>query len=481
MTKKLFCSLCLLICCFTAFGVHSKAAAAPTLASEAACVMDADTGEVLFQKHAGRSLRPASITKQMTALLVLEHVAAGDGSLDDKVKVTSEALSTVNLESTRIGFEVGQKRTVRDLMYCMLVYSANDAANILAEYVAGDVDTFVDQMNKRAEELGCTNTHFDNPNGLDPDDDGDHHTCARDMARISLALEAVPDYFDFAGSMKYGLDTDKVIKESWEIWTKVDMLRTDSPYYNKEAIAGKTGWTSKAHHTFVVYMTRGDRNLIIVTMNSIAPGDKYEDAVKLMDYCCDSFQDVTLTPGDYQSAAERSIQQGGLDISLDTSNLPELDLLLPSGITADNLRYKVSKQDGDYAELTVGIAEDSWQAYQAVTHIQGDKARLLTVAIPVKNSPMKNLFSTDSSTGSGSAVGLGFSDSSAQTRILLTIVAAALVLLSILFLIFHTVRRRKAAKQAAEHKPLQIVIKTPEQYLTEEEQQEQSGSSDQSK
>ncbi|MGN1014692.1 MAG: D-alanyl-D-alanine carboxypeptidase family protein, partial [Butyricicoccus sp.] len=460
MTKKLLCSLCLLVCCFTVLGVHSKAADTPTLASEAACVMDADTGEILFQKHAGRSLRPASITKQMTALLVLEHVATGDGSLDDKVKVTSEALSTVNLDSTRIGFEVGQKRTVRDLMYCMLVYSANDAANILAEYVGGDVSTFVDRMNDRAKELGCTNTHFSNPNGLDPDDGSDHHTCARDMARISLALEAVPDYFTFAGSMKYNLDTDKVIPEPWEIWTKVDMLRTDSEYYNEEVTAGKTGWTSKAHHTFVVYMTRGDRNLIIVTMNSIAPGDKYEDSVKLMDYCCDSFQELTLTPDNYQNAAERSIQQSGLAIKLDASNLPELSILLPNGMSADNLRYKVSELNDDCAELTIGIAEDSWETYQAATHIQGDQARLLTVAVPLKTSLASELFSdgTPSGSGSGSAAGPGFSGTSAQTRILLTIVAAVLVLFSILFLIMRSVHRRKAAKQAAEHKPLQIVI-----------------------
>ncbi len=476
MKKKQLISLCLLICCVALLGANSQAVrTTPKLASESACVIDADTGEILYQKHANRALRPASITKQMTALLVLEHVDQDDNaSLDDKVKVTNQALSTVDLNSTWIGFEAGQRRTVRDLMYCMLVYSANDAANILAEYVAGDVDDFVDCMNQKAKELGCTNTHFDNPNGLDPDDpNGDHHTTAHDMALISYALEQYPDYFDFAGSMNYDLDTDKVMKESWQIWTKVDMLLPDSPYYNSEVIAGKTGWTSKAHHTFVVYMTRDDRNLIIVTMNSLAPGDKYTDAEALMDYCCDQYDALTLTPDTYQSAAETCLHQIDSSYQLDTSALPDISLLLPNGLNSEDLRYKVELTNEDQATLIVGIAESGWDTYKEATHMSGENAELVHCTLPLKHGLSFSSQRTAEDAGSGSAgsAAWGFPSSSDRTRLIITIGAAALVVLSLLFLILRTARRRssKRAAQQNDSPSLEIIIKTPEQYRTDDD------------
>lgn len=486
MKKPFFRSLSLLLCCavlVSAFCVPTMAVSStPKLASDAACVIDADNGEILYQKNANRSERPASITKQMTALLVLEHIKKDGGSLDDKVTVTSEALSTVNLESTRIGFEVGQKRTVRDLMYCMLVYSANDAANILAEYVAGDVSRFVTMMNKKAKAIGCTNTHFENPNGLDPDDpSGDHHTTAHDMALISYQLEQYPDYFDFAGSMKYNLDTDKVIKESWQIWTKVDMILQGSQYYNKEAIAGKTGWTSQAHHTFVVYMKRGNRNLIIVTMNSLSPGDKYSDAEKLMDYCCNQYDEISLTPKVYQSAAEAGLSQIDSSYKLDTNNLPSTSVLLPSGLTANDLRYKVTVKDDAKAILTVGVAESGWDTYKAATHMSGNKAELIQCTLPLKQGLLASVTSgtseSEDTNAGGSKTHFALPDFSTPDgqKLWVAIGTALLVLISLIFLIVRFFRRRaakKAEKQA--HTPLQVVIKTPEQYQNKVEKPEET-------
>lgn len=465
MKKRLFRFLSLALCCAVLFSVTGIAVSTPKLASETACVIDADNGEILYQKYANRTERPASITKQMTAWLVLEHIKENNASLDDKVTVTSEALATVDLKSTRIGFEVGEKRTVRDLMYCMLVYSANDAANVLAEYVSGDVSRFVKRMNKKAKEIGCTNTHFANPNGLDPDDaDSDHHTTAHDMALISYQLGQYSDYFDFAGSTNYSLDTDKVITDSWQIWTKVDMLLPASQYYSEEAIAGKTGWTSKAHHTFVVYMKRGDRNLIIVTMNSLSPGDKYSDAEKLMDYCCNQYEEISLTPEVYQAAAESGLSQLGSSYKLDTKNLPSATVLLPSGLTADDLRYKVTvNKDTQQATLTVGVAESGWDTYRAATHMSGDKAELIKCTLPLKYGLFTSAAkAATETTASGKLAILDFSTAAGQ-RFLVAVGTALLILVSLLYLLTRVIRRY-AARKAKKHAPIRVVIETPKQY-----------------
>ncbi|MDO5548816.1 MAG: D-alanyl-D-alanine carboxypeptidase family protein [Eubacteriales bacterium] len=473
MKKKLLCTLCLLIGCIVGLGAHSQALAeTPKLVSESACVIDASNGEILYQKHANRALRPASITKQMTALLVLEKVDAGEISLDDKAEVTYDALIAVDPTSTLIGFEEGQKRTIRDLMYCMLVDSANDAANILAEYVGGDLDTFVDMMNARADELGCTHTHFANPNGLDPDDEQIHRCSARDMALISYELSKHSDYYTFAGAKQYALEVDDVVTEPWEIWTKVDMLLPASEYYNKELIAGKTGWTHLAHHTFVAYMERGDRSLIVVVMNSMDPGAKYSDTEKLVDYCCDNYTPLTLTPADYSDSLTAAIESAGLEINLDTGELPDLPIVLPSDLSADDITYSVAmEEDGETPVLTLGLKEEAWDTYKAATHMQGEAAVLSRTVLPVKTglfaaaqSSARSLQKTVSA-GSGSAVATVLPMDTLRLLII-TVLAAVLVLFSVLFLILRAVRRKR--KKAQDRSGLTVVIKTPEKYQNDE-------------
>ena len=148
MGKKIAaCLMAVLLLCSS----MSALAAVPQTTSQSVCVMDADTGEILYEKDAYTQLPMASITKTMTALVAMEN-----SDLQGTTTATNEALATVDLASTRIGFEAGENLTLDELMYCMLVYSANDAANILAAAVGGTVDNFVAMMNAKAEELGCT-------------------------------------------------------------------------------------------------------------------------------------------------------------------------------------------------------------------------------------------------------------------------------------------------------------------------------------
>lgn len=472
MRKKLLCTLCLLLCCMAGLSTHSQALSdTPKLDSESACVIDAANGQILYQKHANRELRPASITKQMTALLTFERIEAGEITLDDKADVTRSALENVDPNSTLVGFEVGEKRSVRDLLYCMLVDSANDAANILAEYVGdGDLDAFVDRMNERAKELGCTHTHFANPNGLDPDDDQVHLCSAHDMALISYELTKYPDYFTYAGAKKYALETDEVVTEPWEIWTKVNMLLPASEFYNKELVGGKTGWTSHAHHTFVAYMERGDKMLVLVVMNSIDPASKYRDVEKLFDYCIDNYSTYTLTPADYSDSLTAALQTAGMeDVTVDTESLPDLQVTLPSDLDESAISYTVSK-DGETPVLTLGIQEKDWETYRQATHTRGETAVLTTAAIPVK----EGLLSTTSSavesaanTDGGSKIFLDILPMDDTRGLILTAAAAALILFSLLFLIVRLVFRKP--KKTKEQPRLTVVIKTPPQYQEQTE------------
>ena len=155
----------------------------PRVEAEGATVMDLDTGAFLYSKNAEAKLYPASITKIMTMLVALEHIS--DSDLDTKVKASESALAPIDSDSSQIWLSVGEKITVRSALYAIMLASANDAANVIAEYVGGSMDNFVKMMNDKAKELGCVNTHFVNPHGLH---NKKHYTCAHDMALIAQHL-----------------------------------------------------------------------------------------------------------------------------------------------------------------------------------------------------------------------------------------------------------------------------------------------------
>lgn len=344
----------------------------PTLESQAACLMDADTGEVLFEQNADVQLPPASITKVMTALVVLEN-----GNLNDAVTATAEAINSVYAESTRIGFEPGEQLTVDELMYCMMVNSANDAANILAEHVGGTLNAFIAMMNEKAAELGCTNTHFANPNGLDEDG---HYSCAYDMALIAQAANQYPEFAKYAGAIQYQLPTDNIISENWSIYTKVDMLCAKAATYDARVYAGKTGWTTNAHNTFVACAKSGDTNLIVTVMNSAVKSGIFTDTTALLNYAEQAYARVEITPDAYKQAAQEAAQ--AVSGSIDTDALRPFALHLPAGMGVDDLSYTCAiPQDGN-AYLAVTIAEGSRRAYQDATGLDGMQTLLrLPVAL----------------------------------------------------------------------------------------------------
>lgn len=422
-------------------------AAAPTLASGAACLMDADTGEILYELNAEKEMPMASITKVMTALVVLEN----DGMKGETV-ATEQALATVDLDSTRVGFEAGEQLTNEELMYCMLVYSANDAANILAASVGGDVETFVQMMNDKAAQLGCTHTHFVNPNGLDEDG---HYTCARDMAKITYAANQYEEFAKVSSTVSYELPADNIIPAGWHVGTKVDMLRQDSEVYDARVYAAKTGWTTKAWNTFVACGKTEHANLIVTLLGCPVKHGIFTDTKALLDYGEQAFAPVSIAAADYEEQAQQAAEQA--DGTLSADMLTDLQLRLPKGMGAADVIYTYAADDAG-AYLDIGIAQNSRTAYSAATGMDGTK--------PIMRVPLVQKQPEQAVQGSGSAAAATADGTMWQTarRIFFglpqpmqgviivagIVIFALLIILLVLFfvgLIRRSANRRKLEKQ----------------------------------
>ena len=251
----------------------SASVAAPTVSAEGAVLLNCNTGQILFEKNSSTQFFPASITKVMTALLTVENC-----SLDEIVTFSETA--TTNLESgaVTINLTAGDQLTVEQSLYALLLKSANEVANGLAEHISGSVSAFADLMNQRAAQLGCTGTHFANPNGLN---ESTHVTTPYDMALIARAAYANSTIAAISSTLSYQLPA--TIKSSgMTISMGHKMLYpTDSRYY-EGIVAGKTGYTSKAGNTLVTCAERNGLRLVAVVMK--ASGTHYTDTKAMLDY-----------------------------------------------------------------------------------------------------------------------------------------------------------------------------------------------------
>ena len=190
LTLLLVCSLIFCSMTFSASAVNTpQGESSLGLDCRSAILMEASTGEVLYEMNADEALPPASVTKVMTLLLVMEAIEDGRLSLDETVTASDHACS---MGGSQIYLEPGEQMSVEDLLKSVVIASANDAALALAEHIAGTEESFVAMMNKRAGELGMTNTRFENTNGLD-DTVTEHVTSARDIAIMSPALSRLTD------------------------------------------------------------------------------------------------------------------------------------------------------------------------------------------------------------------------------------------------------------------------------------------------
>ena len=253
--------------------VTSQNAAQPTVAAQGAVLYDATHNQFLFSKNADTQYYPASITKLMTALLVAEKC-----SLDDTVTFTKTAVTNLESGAVTLGLVEGDKLTVRQSLYGLLLKSANEVANGLAEHTAGSISKFADMMNARAKELGCTNTNFVNPNGLN---NSNHYTTPHDMALIARAAFQNGTVSKIASTLSYQIPaTQKAAARTISLGHK--MLYPNDARYYQGVIGGKTGYTSLAGNTLVTCAERDGVRLIAVIMKS--KSTQYTDTSALLDY-----------------------------------------------------------------------------------------------------------------------------------------------------------------------------------------------------
>lgn len=245
----------------------------PVIQSEGAVLMDASTGTLLYSKNGETRYYPASITKLMTALLIAEKCNLSE-------TVTFSKSATTNLESgaVTLGLTEGDKLTVEQSLYGLMLKSANEVANGLAEHVSGSVSAFSALMNARAKELGCTGTNFVNPNGLNS---SSHYTTPHDMALIARAAYQNDTVKKVSSTLSYQIPATKKASARTVTMGHKMLNPGDSRYY-PGVIGGKTGFTSLAGNTLVTCVEKNGVRLIAVIMKS--KSTHYEDTKSLLDY-----------------------------------------------------------------------------------------------------------------------------------------------------------------------------------------------------
>lgn len=302
----------------------------PQLFAEAAVLMDADTGQVLYGKAEHQRMYPASLTKIMTCLLAMEH-----GKYNDIVTIREEATLGV-ADTTHIALTEGEQLTLEQLIYATMLESANDAASAIGGHLSGSIEMFRDKMNARAAELGAAGSHFVNANGL-PDDN--HYSTAYDLALITREALKHPEFRKFAGTHQYIIPaTNK--NNSRTVTHKNYMFVLNNTYDG--AFAGKTGWTEEAGKCLMTVAERDGVTLICVVLKCAGQMDaEFSDSTALFDYGFNNFRRVSIPWSRFPSqqisytGENGEALQGRLYPAFDTArNMP---VLLASGVEESDL------------------------------------------------------------------------------------------------------------------------------------------------
>lgn len=321
----------------------------PTVSSAAAILMDTDSGFLYFEQNADEQLHPASTTKIMTALLVIEAVEAGQYTLDDTVVAYDDCQQGMDEDSSNANpaIEPGEILSVRDLLYCAMLASANEACNILAEYTSGSISAFVELMNERAAELGCTNTHFANPNGLE---NSNHYSTARDLALIAQEAVSHEQFVTLCSAASYTFGATN-LHDVRTLTNTNRLVNPDSSYYDSDVYGVKTGYFEAAGGCLVSAIERDDIDLIAVILGGEIGDDvdtRYDDTVTLFNWLYDNYS--------YQQVLSSTDSVIKVPVTLATSDTvsgrpdTSINVLLPNDFDLDSVEYEYviySERDGD--------------------------------------------------------------------------------------------------------------------------------------
>lgn len=326
------------------FGADPKLASSSLVETARSYVlMEANSGQILTEKNMDQALPPASITKIMTLLLVYEAIEAGKISWDDKVVVSEHAAS---MGGSQIFMEPGEEQTVRDLVKAISIASANDAAVAMAEYIGGSETQFVDRMNKRASELGMTNTVFKNACGLHSDG---HVSTAHDIALMSREL--IINYPDISKTATTWMD--KIVHHTRKGDMEFGLTNTNKMIKWYNGITGlKTGYTPEAKHCVSATATRDQMNLVAVIMGAQDGKIRFKEAGQLLDYGFTNYM-VQSGPKIGEILAQTPVKKG-CEETVDLTIEDSLSFVVPKSNQVPELSYTIHYEPDIYAPVYKG-------------------------------------------------------------------------------------------------------------------------------
>ena len=317
----------------------------PDIQAKAALLVDFDTGRAVYAKNEKERAYPASLTKIMTALLVFEAIDAGKLSMSKEVTVSETALADLPADGSTANIKAGEVLTVEQLLECMLIVSANEAADILAEVVAGTVENFVERMNQRARDLGCKNTHFENPNGYH---DENHYTTAWDLYLITREALRHSDFLRICDTDATTIPATNISKERTLYSTNhlISNWRVRG-YKNSEAHGIKTGSTSDAGYCLVSSAQRGALHFVSVVLgcerkeeNGVGNVMSFSETTRLFNYGFDNFAYQKVLRSD-AVITEAAVELSQMDhVTLRPAS--DVELLLPKDFKTEEVEHIIS-------------------------------------------------------------------------------------------------------------------------------------------
>ena len=308
------------------------------ITSKAAFIMDANSSKVLYEHNSNQRLYPASLTKIMTAIIVLEHA----NNYDDLVTFSYNSVTKdIDKNSTTIGASAGDQLSIKDCLYSLLLPSANDVANALAEHVAGSIKDFVLLMNEKAESLGLKDTNFVNPSGLHDDN---QYTTASDMAKILNYAMSYPIFMQITTTVSYRHAPIRKFRNpensnNLVLNTNSIMIPGNKYYYNG-VTSGKTGYTSSAGYNLATSARKNGMNLICIVLGSKNEATRFNETKELFDFYFDNYKSLSIIDIDDR-----------FNSSVSTMAINDVILMEALNITCDSNTHITLPKDADINKI----------------------------------------------------------------------------------------------------------------------------------
>lgn len=389
----------------------------PGTYGEAAIVMEARTGAILYAKNIDDKHFPASITKVLTALVAMEN-----GKFDDPVKMSHDSVAFLQPGDSSIALKEGDEINLEQALYATLLASANEAAYTVAENVGlnvgHDYEWFIEQMNVRCKELGGQNSNFVNANGLH---DENHYTTARDMALIGCEIFEHPEVFDIMQTTQYVIEESDTVEEH-VFQQKHKMLLPGYQAYYEDAIGGKTGYTSDALSTLITMADNGEMELVCVVLRTYGR-NIYPDTTALFEYGFENFKKVSV------EELEKSEDVGEILTDQDGGYV-----VLPKGVDFTDLEMEFIPDDANNGQATLRYTYKDMPVGSARAMMSKSYIKENSITIEIEDAK------DDKSADKSDAKKTGLSQA---TKIVVGALSFVLVVLVVLFIRASVIRSRK--------------------------------------